>query len=210
MTLKSTFGSLAQGAVSSAATAVRHPISTATTAVRHPISTASMAVGLVKGTAEASVDLVRGVVRGPGQADDTMQDRVQEKVEDHLEGKVDVPTQRDNADAGQDAAGQQAPSEVIDVPREPEVVPKPVPEIDELPEPIVIEADDSPGEAFHTEPKAATRDSEHGGSPGDREEVEGYVEEIPSDLSNEIAEDPVVWTSESSTAPESADLNRSI
>jgi len=195
MRLMNTVGSLAQGAVS-----------TAVSVVRHPLSTASMAAGLAKGTVGASVDLVRGVVGGPG----TVEDRVQDKVEDHLEGKVDVPTQRDGADAGQDTAAQSAPPEVIDVPREPEIVPKPVPEIDELPEPIVIEADDSPGEAFHTEPKAATRDSEHGGSPGDREEVEGYVEEIPSDLSNEIAEDPVVWTSESSTAPEPADLNRPI
>ena len=199
MRLMNTVGTLAHEAVS-----------TAVSVVRHPIGTASMAAGLVKGTAEAGVDLVWGVVRGPGQADDTMQDRVQEKVEDHLEGKVDVPTQREGADAGQDAAAQPAPSEVLDVPREPEIVPKPVPEIDELPEPIVIEAADPPGEAFHTEPKAATRDSEHGGSPGDREEVEGYVEEIPSDLSNGIAEDPVVWTSESSTAPEPADLNRPI
>jgi len=58
MTLKSTVGTLAHGAVS-----------TAVSAVRHPISTASIAAGLVKGTAEASVDLVRGVVRGQGEAD---------------------------------------------------------------------------------------------------------------------------------------------
>jgi hypothetical protein len=199
MTLKNTVGSLAQGAVS-----------TATSAVRHPLSTASMAVGLVKGTAEAGVDLVRGVVRGPGQADDTVQDRVQDKVEDHLEGKVDVPTQREETGAGSEAAAPSAPSEAMDVPKQPEVVPKPVPAIDELPEPIVIEADDSAGEAFHTEPKAASRDSEHGGSPGDREEAEGYVEEIPSEIAGQIDEDPVVWTSESTTAPEPADLNRPV
>jgi hypothetical protein len=199
MTLRNTVGTLAHGAVT-----------TAVSVVRHPISTASMAAGLVKGTAGASVDLVQGVLRGPGK----VEDRVQEKVEDHLEGKVegqvDLPTQRDGTDAGQEAAAKSAPSEVVDVPREPEVVPKPVPEIDELPEPIVIEADDSPGEAFHTEPKAASRDSEHGGSPGDREEAEGYIEEIPSEISGVPAEDPVVWTSESSSAPEPADLNRPI
>jgi hypothetical protein len=98
----------------------------------------------------------------------------------------------------------------VDVPKEPEVVPKPVPEIDELPEPIVIEADDSPAEAFHTEPKAASRDSEHGGSPGDREEAEGYVEEIPSEISGVPTEDPVVWTSESTDVPEPAEQNRPI
>ena len=151
-------------------------VTTAVSAVRHPLSTASMAAGVAKGTVGASVDLVRGVVSGPGR----VEDRVQDKVEDHLEGKVDVPTQRDGADAGQEAAAQSAPSEVVDAPREPEVVPKPVPEIDELPEPIVIEADDSPGEAFHTEPKAASRDSEHGGSPGDREEAEGTSRRSPA------------------------------
>jgi hypothetical protein len=195
MSLKNTVGTLAQGAVT-----------TAVSVVRHPLSTASMAAGIAKGTVGASVDLVRGVVSGPGR----VEDRVQEKVEDHLEGKVDVPTQRDGADAGQEAAVQSAPSEVVDVPREPEVVPKPVPEIDELPEPIVIEADDSPAEAFHTEPKAASRDSEHGGSPGDREEAEGYVEEIPSEISGVPAEDPVVWTSEATPAPAPADQNRPI
>jgi hypothetical protein len=180
-----------------------------------------MAAGLVKGTAGVSVDLVRGVVSGPGR----VEDRVQEKVEDHLEGKVEVPTQRDGADAAEDALAQSAPAEVVDAPREPEVVPKPVPEIDELPEPIVIEADDTPGEAFHTEPKAASRDSEHGGSPGDREEAEGYVEEIPSEVTGAPSDDTLVWSSETATpeptaepltsqsttpAPEPADQNRPI
>ena len=194
MTLRNTVGTLAHGAVT-----------TAVSVVRHPISTASMAAGLVKGTAGASVDLARAVVRGPGR----VEDRVEEKVEDHLEGKVDVPSQRDGSDAGPEATAQSAPSEVVDAPREPQVVPKPVPEIDELPEPIVIEADDSPGEAFHTEPKAASRDSEHGGSPGDREEAEGYVEEIPSDVTGAPNEDTLVWSSESTDA-EPAEQNRPI
>ena len=77
------------------------------------------------------------------------------------------------------------------------MVPKPVPEIDELPEPIVITAEDEPGEEFHTEPKAASRDSEHGGTPGDREEVEGYAEEAEL-VVDPVAEEPqTVWTSES-------------
>ena len=37
------------------------------------------------------------------------------------------------------------------------------------------------GEVFHTEPKASSRDSEHGGQAGDREEADGYVEEIPAE-----------------------------
>jgi len=214
MSLKNTVGTLAQGAVT-----------TAVSVVRHPISTASMAAGVVKGTAGVSADLARAVVRGPGK----VEDRVEEKVEDHLEGKVDVPTQREGEDAGQEEAVQPAPTdtptETADLPKEPEVVPKPVPEIDELPEPIVIEADDSPGEAFHTEPKAASRDSEHGGSPGDREEATGYVEEIPSDIAGSPSEDTLVWSSETpgpeatagpltpestTPAPEPADQNRPI
>jgi hypothetical protein len=214
MTLKKTVGTLAQGAVS-----------TAVSAVRHPIGTASMAAGLVKGTAEAGVDLVLGVVRGPGLVDgpakDPAEDRVQDAAKDSSTGsardsagdrvadKVDVPSQREGAGAGS-AATEPAATQTVDVPREPEVVPKPVPEIDELPEPVVIEADDAPGESFHTEPKAASRDSEHGGPPGDREEAEGYVEEIPSEITGETAEDPIVWTSEASVqAPEAADQTRS-
>jgi hypothetical protein len=43
----------------------------------------------------------------------------------------------------------------------------------------VIEAEpvDGPGESFHNEPKAATRDSAHGGV-ADPEELAGYVDEI--------------------------------
>ena len=37
---------------------------------------------------------------------------------------------------------------------------------------------DGSGEAFHNEPKAASRESAHGGAAGDREEIAGYVEEI--------------------------------
>ncbi len=60
----------------------------------------------------------------------------------------------------------------------PDVVADVPPTIDELPEPVVIEADDTPGEAFHHEPKAAGRVSEHEGFPGDREERDHYEEEI--------------------------------
>ena len=201
MTLRNTVGTLAQGAVSSAVSAVRHPI-----------STASMAAGLVKGTAEASVDLVRGVVRGQGPVEAPVEKPAEDQVQDQSEDQVEVPTQR-KGPAAETEVAQPAATEAAAAPREPEVVPKPVPAIDELPEPVVIEADDAPGEAFHTEPKAASRDSEHGGLPGDREEAEGYAEEIPSETAGEIpgekGEDTLVWTSEASTeAPEAADLNK--
>lgn len=62
-------------------------------------------------------------------------------------------------------------------PREPQRVPKPVPEPGDLPEPIVIEGtDEEPGEAFATEPKAVTRESAHGG-PSDDAEVDAWDEE---------------------------------
>lgn len=147
--------------------------STATTAVsivRHPIGSAAMAAGLVKGSAEAGAGLVRDLVRGtPG---------------------ADLPAQREETVVPPAAAASTTGSG----PREPEVVPKPVLGIDELPEPIVIEADDraQAGEAFHNEPKAASRDAEHGDGPLDREELEAELEELEF-----VADEPTpVWTSE--------------
>jgi len=135
-----------------------------------------------------------------------VEEQVDDRVHDRGEEQVDVPTQRQGTTPDVSAP---AATQAEDLPREPEVVPKPVPAIDELPEPVVIEADDTPGEAFHTEPKAASRDSEHGGLPGDREEAEGYVEEIPSEITGEAADDTLVWTSEASAeAPETADFKK--
>ena len=50
----------------------------------------------------------------------------------------------------------------------------------------MIEADDRrSGEAFHTEPKAASRATPSTvARPADREEAEGYVEEIPAERSS--------------------------
>ena len=170
MSITKTVGTLAHGAVS-----------TAVSAARHPLSTASVAAGLVKGTAEAGVGLVRGVVRGqsPTEAAPTSPE-VEKEVEDRLAPETDR-AEPEAPGAQPEARGAQ-PEAVPDGPREPQIVPKPVPTIDELPEPIVIEADDTPGEAFHTEPKVASRDIEHGAAPDDREEIEGYAEEIADDV----------------------------
>jgi hypothetical protein len=176
MSLVRTAGSLATELVRTAASAARHPISTASLAT-------GLATGLVKGTAEAGVQLVRGVT-GAGTGTDA------------AEGGVGDATRRtDEARATPDVADVET-----DGPPEPQVVPKPVPEIDELPEPIVITAQDAPGEEFHTEPKAASRDSEHGGPAGDREEVEGYAEEAEAALDPQADEPQPVWTSESDPA----------
>ncbi len=151
-------------------------VSAAVSLARHPLSTAANAAGLVKGTAAASIGLVRG--------------RSVEQTP-----RTDVPSEVATPAAPVESPAQES------APREPQVVPKPVPTIEELPEPIVIHAEDSTGESFHTEPKAASRDSEHGGAPGDREEASGYVEEIPESLDGLEEDAEVVWTSESADAP---------
>ena len=176
MTVKDMVGTLA-----------RTGVSTAVTVVRHPIGSASAVVGFAKGAAEAGSHLVRSTISGR------------------------IPLQREEAEvADLDAAGS-APAPVPTStppveepiarpdagPKEPQVVPKPVPSIEDLPEPDVIWAEDDLGEPVHTEPKAASRDSEHGGLAGDREEADGYAEEIPLE---DIGADPevdTVWTSES-------------
>lgn len=164
--------------VRTAGTLATELVRTAASAARHPISTASLATGLVKGTAGASVRFVRGATIG----------------ESPLTTVADTVPDEDIGTASEPAS---EPGESVDAPPEPQVVPKPVPEIDELPEPVVITAADESGEEFHTEPKAASRDSEHGGTPGDREEVEGYAEEAEPVLDPATEEPQTVWTSES-------------
>lgn len=152
MTVKNV-GSLAKGAVVTTASAARHPI-----------GSAARMVGLVKGGAGASVSLVRAVVHGPAR----------------------TPQQREATPAQESSPAQEAtpvpdpqPVTTIKAPPGPDVVPKPVLTFDELPEPIVISAADADNpEPVHTEPKAASRGSAHGGPAGDREEGDGYLEEI--------------------------------
>lgn len=174
MTLRKTVGTvgtLAQGAVS-----------TAVSVARHPIGSAALAAGLVKGTAEAGLDLVRSTVTGSSP---------------HA-----APTGTETAAAPETpetpTAAARSEPEVHDrdLPG-PDVVAAEVRTADDLPEAIVIEAEPAAeaGEAFHTEPKAASRASAHGGLAGDREEAAGYVEEIPQQAGDDIP----VWTSETPT-----------
>ncbi len=161
------------------ATLAHDAVYTAVSVARHPIGSAARAAGFVKGSAGSGFDLVRGMLRGSGARQSDL---------------VVVPAQRTPEQATEKQATQAAPA------REAQVVPKPVPDFDDLPEPIVITADDEPGEAFHHEPKPATRDSDHGDTGGDVEDATGYVEEIV----DEAAEDELVWTSESD-APAAVD-----
>ena len=140
-------------------------VSTAVGVAKHPIGTASMAVGFAKGVAGAGLDLVRG-----GHSD-VQESDVQE----------DEPTSS--------PASVQETLPVEDDPRDdlpgPDLAEFEPPRPEDLPEPVVIEADDAPGEAFHNEPKVASRDVAHGGPGTDFEEAEGFAEEIPEDLRTE-------------------------
>jgi len=186
MTVKDKVGTLA-----------RTGVNTAVSLVRHPIGTASMAVGFAKGAAEVSADLVKSTISGrlPAGPDEAAAPDEAAVADSHVTEPAvqEPPTQESPV---HEPAVHEPAVQGADGPTEPQVVPKPVPEIDELPEPEVIWANDDPGEPVHTEPKAASRDSEHGGPAGDREEADGYVEEIPVDGEADDSES-LVWTSES-------------
>ncbi|MBV9830980.1 MAG: hypothetical protein JOZ82_05245 [Marmoricola sp.] len=152
----------------------RGAVGTTTHVVLHPVSTAANVVGFARGIAASGADLVRSsdVPRQRGgeaapTADWASTTDTPETTEPAAEVTDQEPEQAVEPDIEPD----------IELPG-PDIVLKGVPDPDDLPEPIVIEADDEPGEAFHTEPKAASRVSEHEGLPGDREEAEGYVEEV--------------------------------
>ena len=62
-------------------------------------------------------------------------------------------------------------------PPKPQRVAKPIPGPGDLPEPIVIEATDEPGESFATEPKAVSRESAHGGGRATDAEIDAWMNE---------------------------------
>jgi hypothetical protein len=167
VTVLKTVGTLAQGAVS-----------TAVSVAKHPIGSAALAAGLVKGVAEAGVGLVRGPHTG-----ETSQERPAPE-------QASVPEQ---AAVPEEAAPAEKPEPVAADPRDelpgPDLAHFEPPRPEDLPEPIVIEADDHPtsgngesGEPFHHEPKVASRDVEHGDGGSDFEQAEGFVDEIPTEL----------------------------
>jgi hypothetical protein len=162
-----TVGTLAHGAVS-----------TAVGVVKHPIGTASMAVGLAKGVAGAGLDLVRG-----GHAD----------VEQDEALSSDAPVSSDARTASE--APVEETRTVEHDPRDdlpgPDLAHFEPPAPEDLPEPIVIEADDAPtngesGEAFHHEPKVASREVAHGEPGTDFEQAEGFADEIPDEISDDL------------------------
>ena len=159
MTVKNMVGTLA-----------RTGVSTAVSVVRHPIGSAALAVGLVKGAAEVGVEVVRVAVGGQSSAPEREVGEPVESATRPVSDPAPQPVEEPRAADPRDHIP--GPDLAAFAPPRPE----------DLPEPIVIEAEpEAPGEAFHNEPKAASRDSAHGGPAGDREEIEGYVEEIVLD-----------------------------
>ena len=131
-----------------------HGVSAAVSLARHPLSTAANAAGLVKGTVQTAHGLVKGRT-----AEETREAEADSAVpEAPVEDSVEVPVE-----------------ETVES-HEPQVVLKPVPTIDELPEPIVIYADDAADES-------------------------APVEE-PSVSESDEPEAEVVWTSESTEEPQ--------
>ncbi len=163
MTVKSMVGTL-----------TRTGVSTAVSVVRHPIGSASLAVGLVKGAAEAGVHVVRTAISGqPPAPDRVVGDQV--RIAEQPPGETSEP-------APAPAPHPAATADPRDNIPGPDLAAFEPPAPEDLPEPIVIVADpEGPGEAFHNEPKAASRDSEHGDTAGDQEEAAGYVDEIVLD-----------------------------
>jgi len=155
-----TVGTLAQGAVS-----------TAVSVVKHPIGSTALAAGLVKGAAGAGIGLVRGTISGASPTPHS-ETSLAEAPAEPLAREAEAPQ----------APETPAPRVERDLPG-PDLAHFEPPLPEDLPEPIVIEADDAPangesGEPFHNEPKATSRDSEHGAGPIDPEELDEYVEDI--------------------------------
>jgi hypothetical protein len=155
-----TVGTLAQGAVS-----------TAVTVVKHPIGSTALAAGLVKGAAGAGIGLVRSTMSGASPTP-------------HSEtSPAEVPAETlAREDEAPRAPRAPEPTVERDLPG-PDLAHFEPPLPEDLPELIVIEADDAPvngesGEPFHNEPKATSRESEHGAGPIDPEELDEYVEDI--------------------------------
>jgi len=121
--------------------------STAAHAVRHPISSAAYAAGIARGLAGAAIHGARDHV-----AHDTTE--------------RPVPAQR----------APEAASSAPAAPPKPQRVPKPVPPPEAFDDMVVIEPE-PPHESFATEPKAVSRESEHGGGRATDQEIDAWIDE---------------------------------
>lgn len=182
MTLRKTVGTVGTLASEVASTAVN--------VARHPIGSTALAAGLVKGAAGAGLDLVRTTIGGapahPATQIPDSQTRDSQTPADEAPAAT-VPDEEPTVTAK--ASPQSEPER--DLPG-PDLAHFEPPRPEDLPEPIVIEADDlaadnngTSGEAFHHEPKPANRDVAHGDHGFDFEEAEGFADEIPEALDRE-------------------------
>lgn len=123
--------------------------STAAHAVRHPISSAAYAAGIARGLAGAAIH---------GARDHGDRDAAQRPVP--------APRVSESAAAA------------TSVPPKPQRVPKPVPPPEAFDDMTVIEPE-APHESFATEPKAVSRESEHGAGAGRAtdEEIDAWIDE---------------------------------
>ena len=124
----------------------------AASAARHPLRTTARVAGFAMGAVSGTAQVAYGLVRATPPASDTM------------------PLTESGTSAG---------SSSTPAPPTPAPVSISVPAPD-LPEPVVITGAAPTTDEVHHEPKAASRDSAHGGGAGDREEAGRYVEEIPN------------------------------
>jgi hypothetical protein len=170
MTVRKTVGTVG--------TLAQEAVSTAVSVARHPIGTTALAAGFVRGAAGAGIGLLRATITGTSPTPHS------ETVPAETPGETLTPEG--------EAPAEQAPAEEApehdpverDLPG-PDLAHFEPPRPEDLPEPIVIEADDTPagngesGEPFHNEPKATSRDSEHGAGPLDSTELDELSEELP-------------------------------
>jgi hypothetical protein len=211
MTLKDMVAGITRTGVTTAVSVVRHPVNIASLAAGMVKGAAETSLDLVRSriggpaTGDSTVPEQHEAPHSTTDVTEEAAPAAEQPAEQPAEPAAEAPAKKAAAEkaparkaaakkapakkaAAKKTAAKKAPAKAAqEDPRDripgPDLATFEPPRPEDLPEPVVIVADDGaePGEAFHTEPKAATRGSAHGGPAGDREEVSGYVEEIVTD-----------------------------
>jgi len=155
---------------------IERAASTAVHSMRHPVSSAAYAAGIARGIGGLAGAALHGALEKTGHADSS---------------SADVPTQRTAPAEQRDEAATPAAPEG---PREPQVVPKPVPDPEDFDTVVIVAEDEEPGEAFATEPKAVSRESAHGGSAATDAEIDAWIDEAMAEGDDVGIETPVGTT----------------
>ena len=124
-------------------TVARTGVSTAVAAVRDPLGTASQAVGLVKHTADAGLDLVRGRQAEEAEHAPVTEETTAEKSAVGKPEKAEKaePAQAETMEPQKPASEKTEPEDPRDHIPGPDLAAFAPPAPEELPEPIVIEAE---------------------------------------------------------------------